>query len=210
MIRKIGLFLALAIAAGCSAPRQYSTEGVQSAYGGRGRELQTLTNLHPDEVRGRLYSTNYQQNGLIPACSRVKIEELTDVDMHFTVVETGRQYHYVFHRSMREPLRRHLERYFGTCGSEHLSGLNEADQWGLRNGKVKPGMTRRGVILSIGYPPEHGTASLEMDMWRFWNNRLNTFLVEFQGDLLWRVSEGKPDQVAGAARPEGAPVTPEK
>ena len=35
----------------------------------------TLTNLHPDEPRSRLFSINYQQAGLIPVCSAVTLLE---------------------------------------------------------------------------------------------------------------------------------------
>src|SRR5690606_8177288 len=43
----------------------------------------TLTNLHPDEARARLYAVNYQQPGLIPRCAEVRISRLRRNRMTF-------------------------------------------------------------------------------------------------------------------------------
>ena len=47
-----------------------------------------------------------------------------------------------------------------------------------------PGMSREGVILAVGYPPEHQTPSLEADQWSYWRNSHSRFQVYFVGGLV--------------------------
>ena len=55
----------------------------------------TLTNLHPDETRSRLYAVNFQQPGLIPRCTAVRITRLRRSEMNFVVIERNREYEYL-------------------------------------------------------------------------------------------------------------------
>lgn len=41
-----------------------------------GDKLQTLSNQHPDMAKRLLYTTNYQQPGLIPVCSAVTVKKI--------------------------------------------------------------------------------------------------------------------------------------
>lgn len=55
----------------------------------------------------------------------------------------------------------------------------------IRQSKLARGMTKEQVLLSLGYPPTHGTASLDSMEWKYWYNRYATYLVLFdqQGRL---------------------------
>ena len=140
----------------------------------------TLVNLHPDEPRHRLYSVNYQQAGLIPLCSKVKIESVTKKKMTFRVLDGDREYEYIFHNSLRDPIPKHLDKFFGkTCDPAKVARMSEIDRKGIRQGSALPGMTKAGVILAIGYPPEHATPTLESDSWTYWKNRFGTARVQF-------------------------------
>jgi len=139
----------------------------------------TLTNLHPDEVRRRLYAVNFQQPGLIPRCTAVRITRLRRSAMHFVVVEGNREYEYLNHDAAAEPFNDHLLRFFGSQCPSDDTGLNEADLAGIRRGTVSPGMTRRGVILAIGYPPRHVNPSIEFGDWTYWRHRFDRFIVRF-------------------------------
>ncbi len=146
-----------------------------------GRELVTTKNLHPDEARARLYAANFQQDGLIPVCSKVRIEKVTRKAMVFTVVETGRRYTYYTHKSLREPFYDHLTRYFGESCPD-VSKLPKRDQEGIRRGEVLTGMTKKGVAIAIGLPPQHETPSPKSPRWKYWKNRFDTFVVIFGAD----------------------------
>lgn len=163
----LGLGAALA---GCSRPTRYVIEGDTQVY--------TLTNLHPDERRGLLYSLNYQQDGLLPVCTQVNVDSVDQRELRFTVGATGRQYRYLFTRHMRDAIDMHMNRYFGP-NCPDLTALSDADRAGIQQGQVFQGMSKQGVILAIGYPPEHATPSLDSDQWSYWRNSHSRFLVYF-------------------------------
>jgi hypothetical protein len=160
---------------GCSRPTAYVIEGDTMVY--------TLTNLHPDERRGLAYSLNYQQDGLIPVCTQVNIDSVNQQELRFTVSGTGRQYRYLFTRHLRDAIDMHMSRYFGP-NCPDLTALSEADRVGIQQGQVFQGMSKQGVILAIGYPPEHQTPSLEADQWSYWRNSHSRFQVYFVGGLV--------------------------
>jgi len=149
----------------------------------------TLVNLHPDEQRQRLYSVNYQQPGLIPLCSKVKIESLSDKKMTFRLLDQNRDYEYIFHNSLREPLGKHLDRIFGKKCEPRLEAMSEVDRKGIRAGTALPGMTKRGVTLAIGYPPEHATPSLDSDVWTYWKNRFGKMRVHFSAGKVTEIQD---------------------
>jgi hypothetical protein len=153
-------------------------------------EVYTLVNLHPDETRRRLYSVNYQQPGLIPLCTKVKIESVTSDEMTFQVVEDQRRYHYIFHNSLRDPIAKHLDKYFGpSCPARKIESLSEVDRAGIRQGRVLEGMSKDGVILAVGYPPEHVTPTLESNAWRYWMNRFGTQVIHFVDGKVVRIQD---------------------
>ncbi len=140
----------------------------------------TLVNLHPDDERGFLYAVNYQQPGLIPVCSEVKLVALKRNKLLFQVVKTGRQYTYFNHKAAAEPFDAHLLRFFGPeCDRKGLERLNAADKAGVQAGTVSKGMTRQGVIFAMGYPPKIRTPDLNGSEWTFWKSRFDTFQVTF-------------------------------
>ncbi|MEN8182679.1 MAG: hypothetical protein ABFS46_09105 [Myxococcota bacterium] len=149
----------------------------------------TLVNLHPDDVRSKLYAVNYQQQGLIPMCTPVELVALKGNRLTFNVLETGRTYAYDYHKAAVEPFPQHLERYFGpTCDEAAVSQLGPTDREGIKAGKAMRGMTKEGVIFAIGYPPPHRTPSLEDSRWLYWQARFKTMAVVFdEQDVVTRI-----------------------
>lgn len=155
--------------------------------------VHTLANLHPTEGgnSGRLDSANYQSPGLIPVCTAVIIERFTNRAAVFTVATNGRRYTYrIDSRLLGEPIEYHLARYFGSdCERGALATLGAADQQGIRDGRVYAGMTKRGVIFALGWPPPGGTPSTDADVWRYWRDASDTFEIYFQGGQVTYVRE---------------------
>ncbi len=165
--------LALVFAGGCHRVRyQVDTAG----------PIYTLTNMHSD-ARGRVYSTNYTTNSRIPVCTQVTIDVVSDRQIRFRNAQTGQRHTYIMHRSARAPMDQHLSRYFGTACPD-VSRLSSEDQSGIQQGSVYQGMTKQGVILALGYPPEHRTPSLEQDVWRYWSTRNRSFEVYFSNGIV--------------------------
>jgi hypothetical protein len=143
----------------------------------------TLVNLHPDEVRARLYAVNYQQSGLIPRCTEVDLIEIDGESLLFRVPETSREYHYYYHKAASEPFDQHLLKYFGSsCNPGDVRSLSDTDQAGIREGKASAGMTKQGVLYAIGYPPPHVTPDLEAKEWTYWKNRFDRMIVVFDDE----------------------------
>ena len=144
----------------------------------------TLVNLHPDQENRRLYSVNYQLPYLMPVCTEVKITKFKKKRMNFQVVESGIEYDYNWHKKATPGgLNQNVLQYFGTeCPSEEIKTLSEVDQAGIKKGRASEGMTRRGIIIAMGYPPEHVTPNLEMDQWMYWMNRFNRNAIVFGED----------------------------
>jgi hypothetical protein len=40
-------------------------------------------------------------------------------------------------------------------------------------------MSRKGVMVALGYPAAHRTPSLDSNSWTYWTNRFKTIVVEF-------------------------------
>ncbi len=166
--------LALLLTTSCATPLDWQYSG---------QETYTQTNLHPDPRKNRLFTINYQQPGLLPLGTKVRIDSITKKKMKFTAVDTGAEYRYDHHR-LTPSFVEHLNQYFGpqNPSSEALT-LSDTDQKGIKAGRATAGMSKRGVILAIGYPPPHMTPSTDGDRWTYWVNRWGkTFVVDFEGD----------------------------
>ena len=143
------------------------------------KPVYTLVNLHPDMGNNRMYSVNYQQEGLIPLCSPVSIQDFNGKVLTFKDLADNRVYTLIKHGSSPD-FPAYLNKYFGTtCDYENVKPLSAIDKEGINRGEALVGMSKDGVILAIGYPPEHKTPSLKSDSWMYWSNRWNRFAVEF-------------------------------
>ncbi|WP_455210737.1 hypothetical protein [Kaarinaea lacus] len=143
----------------------------------------TLTNLHPDENRAKLFSVNFQQAGLIPLCTEVEILEVRRKRIDFKVKDSGREYKYLHHKTAGEDVKTNAVRYFGKeCNKDKVAKLSAKDQEGIAQGKALVGMSKQGVIYAIGYPPLGATPSTDASTWKYWFNRFNTFAVIFSAD----------------------------
>ena len=97
-----------------------SAEDIESLIGQPG--VYTLTNLHPDENRAKLFSVNFQQPGLIPLCTEVEILKVKNKRIDFKVKQTGKEYKYVNHKTAGEDLKTNAARYFGKeCNKDKVA-----------------------------------------------------------------------------------------
>lgn len=146
-----------------------------------GKEVYTLTNLHPDEQNKRLYTTNYQLPGRIKVCTKVEILKLKKKKMIFSPVDNDREYTYLMHRKATpEGFEENIKHYFGPkCPAAEIKTLSKVDQKGIKDARGLVGMTRRGIIIAMGYPPQHVTYDLESDEWTYWKNKWTRRVIVF-------------------------------
>ncbi len=57
----------------------------------------------------------------------------------------------------------------------------------IEEGIVQKGMTKREVLMALGYPPAHRTPSLDASSWTYWQNRWATMVIHFDGDKVSRI-----------------------
>lgn len=176
------LALISALSACSSAPFIESKTGINLQE--TNETVYTLVNLHPDMGNNRMYSVNYQQEGLIPLCSPVKIQDFNDKVLTFKDLSDDRVYTLIKHGSSPD-FPAYLNQYFGTdCDNDKIKTLSKIDQEGISRGEALVGMSKEGVILAIGYPPAHKTPSLKGRKWMYWATRWDRFAVEFDQDGL--------------------------
>ncbi len=60
-----------------------------------------------------------------------------------------------------------------------LDGFSEIDRKGIKDGIASQGMTKKGVMIALGYPATHKTPSLDSSSWIYWTNRFKTLVVQF-------------------------------
>lgn len=146
-------------------------------------DVYTLVNLHPDESKARLYTVNYQMPGLIPVCSKVKINKTSRKAVKFEVADRGREYEYLLHKSLPEPFAQHLGQIFGKkCPKDQIAKMSKLDKEGIEQGVAKVGMSKAAVLIAMGPPPSHATHSLDANSWMYWQNRWGKLRVDFQND----------------------------
>jgi len=151
--------------------------------------VKTLVNLHPDEAKHVVYSTNYQYAGLIPVCSDVSIDDVTDSQAKFTVKDSGTQYTLKRTKFTKEPWNTYLDKTFGTTCPD-ISSLSDVDRQGIKQGDVMEGMSKKGVQIALGYPPDHATPNLNSDRWKYWRGAVTNFTVVFVDGIVKRI-EGR-------------------
>jgi len=63
------------------------------------------------------------------------------------------------------------------------SGLSNLDKIGIRNGRPSAGMSKKGIMIALGYPCPH-KASPASDIWYYWRNRFSSYWVTFDDDVV--------------------------
>ena len=202
-MKSFSLVLALVVTTlvdvGCGGA--YVVDGTQ--------ELYTLTNLRPDR-RGIMTSVlQWRGTTVLPVCTPVQIAGVSGREIRFRDRTTGQAYRYLLHRSTRSPIEEHVNRYFG-AQCPNVGAYSPIDQQGIAAGQILPGMSKEGVILAAGYPPEHQTPSLEGPTWTYWGDRSHV-QVQFSGDIVAAVNDPnapQPVQVQPQPQPQPQPAGP--
>lgn len=144
----------------------------------------TKYNIHIYTQRPRKahYASYFETGNFIPAGSKVYFPGKGHPwrkGFWFTVLDTGQDVFFEFYRDRMGMTE--LE-YYNLITSDTPISINkfsEIDRKGVEDGKVYIGMSKEGVLISLGYPAKHKTPSLESNTWIYWRNRATTLAVEF-------------------------------
>ncbi|MBU0480835.1 MAG: outer membrane protein assembly factor BamE [Proteobacteria bacterium] len=144
-------------------------------------------NLHGDQRLGKVSSVNYQlDGGLIPWGTEVKILKVYRNFLMFADKDSGKKWKYEFHYNSRQNqgLEEHIKSVFIEDPEpirRKVESLSELDRDGIYDGRVRPGMSRDGVLITMGYPPKFANKRELMGAreWLYWSSRFNRITVEF-------------------------------
>jgi|GEM_PF-455662 len=158
------------------------------------------SNLPPDvELGGKYYTqysfqyeknrhrtTNYRKGFLVPVNTPVELVSWGRKGFIIKILPDGPQIEI-------ENVEKHTGDTIGAAFHKmlarqklNLNRFRKSERKYIVAGKVAPGMSKKAVIAAIGYPPITQTPTLDMDEWRYWASRFDTFVVRFKNG---RVSE---------------------
>jgi len=156
--------------------------GVASAASAQER-LYTASNIW-FEKPDRVYSTGYQKGNMLPAGSEVKDVKRSRSKLEFTDVKQDMKFSAEFVGKHHPGLtaEKWMDRFLTTRDFAALTrGLTAAEIKAIRAGLVQAGMSKKAVLVSVGNPPEVGTASTDLDVWKYWRDRFRNYEVKFGG-----------------------------
>jgi hypothetical protein len=187
---RIAAVCVLALAAACKGPSVPHPMTSQTRY--------LCCNMHYE--KDEISDANYLKGTLIPFGTRVQILEVGRHSVKFQ--PDGHPAITLVHKYGRDnqSFDEYLERVFPrddphaslpkAAKNAKPAQLKDVERVRkqVEDGVVEPGMTKKEVIMALGYPPAHRTPSLDAPMWTYWANRWATFEVYFDGDKVSRVN----------------------
>lgn len=78
-----------------------------------------------------------------------------------------------FEYNKRNMRRSYLDYVYNITSSDYVNydKLSDIDRKGILQGKALVGMSKQGVMISLGIPAMHQTPTLESDRWIYWRSR---------------------------------------
>lgn len=169
------LFCVLCGVIGCS-----SAGNIPKSLSGAG-PYYTAYNLWYEKPE-RMYAINYQKGVLVPAGTEVHSIEIGSNSVKFKDVETDQQFVIILINKNNPDLsiEEFTERLLTTqIFAELARGLSPSEIENIKTGQVIPGMSKKAVLISYGYPPRHRTPDLDSNVWLFWSSRFRSVKVVF-------------------------------
>ena len=178
-------FTLLVILSGCGGRSAHTAETASSS------NLYLKNNIHAQERPGRggvVYVASYANyidpgpgHFIVPVNSQVVIGQWRR-GFTITTPADGKVIYFEYNsRNMRMGVDEYLQLI--TSPTEvSLSGLSQKDLKGIKDGKAYRGMTKKGVMMALGYPAVHQTPSLKELSWTYWKNSRTMIIVDFFGD----------------------------
>ena len=151
---------------------------------------QTYYTLHSfRHEKGRHLTTNYQRGAFVPVNTKVKILAFDEDEIILKLLKSDQEVAIVnvfkySQASTKQIFKRMFSKKKTTLGKISKK-MKKNIKWGI----AKTGMSKKQVLIALGYPPGHQTPSTEMDQWRYWKNRFNTMMLYFDDGKLSRIKD---------------------
>jgi len=140
---------------------------------------------HPNKV----YSTGYQKGTMLPAGSEITNVKVKRKVVLFIDKHTQTKFKIIFMRKHHPGLgiKEFANRLITTKDFATMTkGFTKADVEAIKAGKIRPGMSKEAVLVSVGYPPEIRTPSTKLDTWVYWRDRFRNYPVTFTNEKVVR------------------------
>jgi hypothetical protein len=173
------LFLVLAL---IFSPAARASDRIKATKGGT---YYTLFSLYYEDDHH--YTTNYRKGIFLPINTPVQFLKADDEEILISI--SGKKVRFI---NVPEYSGEDMEGIFARTFAESpvaLDSFSDVEKENIAAGTVVEGMSKKAVILALGYPPKHQTPTLASPQWRYWHNRFGTFIVHFKGDLVSRIQE---------------------
>jgi SmpA/OmlA family protein len=185
-MRRIAFVGVMVLAAAC---KPAAPPGLLQQY--QSRSLVTCCNIHyeGDEVT----DANYFVGATIPPGTAVQVQSMTGSSVTFTTAEGKKLTLAHSYGKDQESIQQYVDKMLVASDPKaRAATFPRSAQQAIHEGRVEKGMTREQVIMSLGYPPTHRTASTSATEWTYWYNRWVTYKVEFDGNGLVANVIGRP------------------
>jgi outer membrane protein assembly factor BamE (lipoprotein component of BamABCDE complex) len=158
----------------------------------QGRTLYTCCNIHYEGEK--ITDVNHAVGAILPFGSPVTVTTMTNDSVTFSSGATTLTLYQSYGKQQES-----AQQYFSKVLVETdpriaFATFPKQVQEAITDGRVERGMTKEQVIMSLGYPPTHRTASTDANTWVYWYNRWVTYQVQFGAD-------GKVSNVVGSPAP---------
>jgi len=137
--------------------------------------------------KGNVIATNYKRGEHIPVNSQVVITDVNASTITFSYAGSSVTLKNI-EKFTKVDVVTLMTRTF-SAEPVNLTKFSALEQAEIEKGDVVLGMSKDAVITSRGFPPAHRTASLQLDSWRFWQNRFGTIVYEFEQGKVSKIVE---------------------
>jgi len=131
-----------------------------------------------------LSSVNYQLAGkVLKWGTPIKIQKISRGKVKFEA--SGEIFTYEIHKRTKKitTVRDHLARFLTTDLNQlktKVGSMSSVDKKGIEDAMAMVGMSKQGVLIAIGYPPEFVVPDpMAASSWQCWRNRWGKFVVAF-------------------------------
>jgi hypothetical protein len=161
------------------------------------RTLYTCCNIRYEGPN--ITDANYAVGAILPFGSQATVTKMTSDSVSFRAGGTELTLAHSYGRAQETS-----QQYFGkilveTDPHARFATFPKMVQQAIQDARVEHGMSKEQVIMSLGYPPTHQTASTDLNTWTYWYNRWVTYQVQFGND-------GKVTNLVGNAPTRNEPI----
>ena len=139
--------------------------------------------------KGRHITTNYRRGVLLPINSKVRLLEINKKTILLQVEQSNHEL--LIKNALKHTGNDTIQAFNKLFGKNKvdLSGFSKMERENIKFGKVAKGMSKKAVIVAIGYPPQIQTPSLDVNQWTYWSSRWDRFIVHFDNGRVLKIQE---------------------